>query len=105
MLVGSVVDDMALIDVASAGELFATRTNVEVASPVEDEVGSAEGAIVASRLVPHRNMRRDLAIHQRLEQPDRTINELDALEASGVPPTTNHVRAAVTKVLAKGKQN
>src|SRR6266487_4798728 len=74
MLVGSVVDDVALIDIASAGELCAARTNVDVAFLVEDEVGSAEGAIVASRLIPHRNMWRDLAIHQRLEQPDRAIN-------------------------------
>jgi hypothetical protein len=62
MLVGSVVDDVALIDIAGAGELFATRTNVDVAFLIEDEVGSAEGAIVANRLIPHRNMWRDLAI-------------------------------------------
>ena len=28
----------------------------------EDEIGAAEGAIVACRLVSHRSMRRDLAI-------------------------------------------
>jgi hypothetical protein len=41
---------------------------------VEDEVGAAEGAIVACRLVSHRNMRRDLAIDEPLQQPDRTIS-------------------------------
>src|SRR5262249_41931206 len=53
ILVCSVVDDVALIDVAGARELFATRTNVDVALLVEDEVGSAESVIVARRLVPH----------------------------------------------------
>jgi hypothetical protein len=38
----------------------------------EDEIGAAEGAIVACRLVSHRNMRRDLAIDEPLQQPDRT---------------------------------
>jgi hypothetical protein len=74
MLVGSVVDDVALIDIASAGELCTTQTDVHVALLIEDEVGSAEGAIVASRFVPHRNMWRDLAIHEHLEQPDRAIH-------------------------------
>jgi hypothetical protein len=41
---------------------------------VEDEIGAAEGAIVACRLVSHRNMRRDLAIDEPLQQPDRTIS-------------------------------
>jgi hypothetical protein len=62
MLVGSVVDDVSLIDIAGAGELFAARTDVNVAFLIEDEVGSAEGTIVASRLVPYRNMWRDPAI-------------------------------------------
>ena len=62
MLVGSVVDDVALIDIAGAGELLAARTNVDVTFLVKDEVGSAEGAIVARRLVPHRHMGRDLAV-------------------------------------------
>jgi hypothetical protein len=74
MLVGSVVDDVALIDVASAAELFAARTDVDVALLVEHKVRSAEGAIVASRLVPHRNMWRDLAIQQPPEHPNRAIN-------------------------------
>jgi hypothetical protein len=40
MLVSSVVDDVALIDVAGAGKLCATRANVDVALLIEDEVGS-----------------------------------------------------------------
>src|SRR6516165_5554045 len=65
---------MALIDVAGAGQHRATWTNVDVALRIEDEVCSAKGAIVAGRLVPHRNVRRDAAIHQPLEQPDRAIS-------------------------------
>jgi hypothetical protein len=38
MLVGSVVDDVALINAASAGELLAARTNVDVAYLIEHEV-------------------------------------------------------------------
>src|SRR5262249_58756221 len=72
MFVGSVVDDVALIDVAGAGKLCTARTNVEVT--VEDEVGPAEDAIVARRLVPHWHMGRDLAVHQPLEQPCHAIN-------------------------------
>jgi hypothetical protein len=41
MLIGSVVDDVALIDVAGAGELCTARTNVGVTFLVEEEVGSA----------------------------------------------------------------
>ena len=36
--------------------------------------GPAEDAIVARRLVSHRHMRRDLAVHQPLEQPCQAIN-------------------------------
>src|SRR5262245_41766320 len=67
MLVGSVVDDVALIDAASAGKLCTARTNIDVTFLVEDEVGPAEGAIVARRLVPHGHMGRDLAVNQPLE--------------------------------------
>ena len=52
MPVSSVIDDVALIDVAGAGELCTTRTYVDVTLPVEDKVSSAEGAVVACRLVP-----------------------------------------------------
>src|SRR4029077_18002536 len=74
MLVGSVVDDVALIDAAGAGKLCTARTNIDVTFLVEDEVGPAEGAIVARRLVPHRHMGRDLAVNQPLEQPCHAIN-------------------------------
>ena len=71
MFVGSVVDDVAVIDVAGAGKLC-----IDVTFLVEDEVGPAEDAIVARRLVPHRHMGRDLAVHQPLEQPCHAINSV-----------------------------
>src|SRR5215831_21303683 len=74
MFVGSVVDDVALIDVAGASKLCTAGTNIDVTFLLEDEVGPAEHAIVARRLVPHRHMRRDLAVHQPLEQPCHAIN-------------------------------
>ena len=63
VLIGPVVDNVALIDVAGAGELRAAWANIDVALLVEDEIGSAEGAIGTRRLVPHRNVGRDLVIH------------------------------------------
>ena len=62
------------IDVPVLVQLRAAWADVDVALLVEDEVGSAEGAIGACRLVPYRDVRCDLAIHQPLEQPDRAIN-------------------------------
>jgi hypothetical protein len=56
VLVGSVVDDVPLIDGAGAGKLCSARTNIDVTFLVKDEVGSAEGAIVARRFVSHRHM-------------------------------------------------
>src|SRR5664280_3003641 len=47
VLASPVVDDVALIDVAGAGEFCATRASVDIAFLVEDKVGSAEGAIGA----------------------------------------------------------
>ena len=55
-------------------EQFARRADIYVALPVEDEVGAAEGAVGACRLIPHRNVRCDLAIHQPLEQPGGAID-------------------------------
>ena len=75
-LLCSVVDDVALIDVAGAGKLRTARTNIDITFLVEDEVGPAEDAIVARRLVPHRHMGRDLAVHQPLEQPCHAINSV-----------------------------
>ena len=46
-LLCSVVDDVALIDVAGAGKLCTARINIDVTFLVEDEVGPAEDAIVA----------------------------------------------------------
>src|SRR3974377_1879096 len=57
VLFGPVIDDVALINVARAGQYGATWTNINITLLVEDKVCSAEGAIVARRLVPHRNMR------------------------------------------------
>jgi hypothetical protein len=53
---------------------LSTRADINVALPVEDKVGAAEGAIGACRLVPHRDVRCDLTVYQPLEQPDRAIN-------------------------------
>ena len=61
VLVGPVVDDVALIDVASAGQLRATWANVNITLPVEDEVGSAEGTgavrllkwLMERKITPH----------------------------------------------------
>ena len=55
---------------------LSTRADVDVARSVEDELGPAEGAIGACRLVPDRDVRRDLTVHQPLEQPDRAINRV-----------------------------
>src|ERR1043166_2529779 len=42
----------------------------------EDEVGTAERAIGACRLVPYRYVRCDVAIHQPFEQPGRAIDRV-----------------------------
>jgi hypothetical protein len=44
VLVGPIVDDVALIDIAGAGEFRSAWANVNVTLPVEDKVGPAEGA-------------------------------------------------------------
>src|SRR5579859_2586338 len=98
-LIGPVVDNVALIDVAGAGELRAAWANIDVALLVEDEVGSAEGAIGTRRLVPHRNMGRDLVIHQPRQQPHRTINSI-AREPLG--PKLEAARDAVHHRLSDG---
>jgi hypothetical protein len=45
-----------LIDVAGLSQFRATRANLDIALPIEDEVSSAEGPIVACRIVPHQNV-------------------------------------------------
>src|SRR6516165_12014830 len=65
----------ATVDDRSGGvQQLAIRADVDVARSVKDEVGPAEGAVGAYRLVPDRDVRRDLTVHQPLEQPDRAIN-------------------------------
>ncbi len=63
ILIGPVVDDAALIDIASAGEFGAARADVDVALAIEDKISSAERAVGACRLVPHRNVRGDAAVY------------------------------------------
>ena len=67
---------MALIDIARAGQFGAAWANIDIAILVEDEVGTAEGAISTRRLVPHRYVRCDVAIHQPFERPDRAIDRV-----------------------------
>src|SRR4051812_36206830 len=67
---------MTLIDIARAGQFRTTRANIDVTLLIEDEVGPAEGAICTCRLVPHRYVRCDVAIHQPFEQPDRAIDRV-----------------------------
>ena len=67
---------MALIDIARAGQFRTTWANIDVTLLIEDEVGPAEGAICTCRLVPHRYVRCDVAIHQPFKQPDRAIDRV-----------------------------
>src|ERR1700747_2675897 len=48
--------------------------DVDVARSVVHAVGPADGGMGLCRLVPDRDVRRDLTVHQPLEQPDRAIN-------------------------------
>src|SRR5262249_19684247 len=74
MFVGSVVDDVALIDVAGAGKLCTARTNIDVSFLIKDEAGRAKEPIVARRLSPPGQRGRVLAVPQPLEQPCHAIN-------------------------------
>ena len=65
-LAGPVVNDVALIDIACAGQFRTAWANIDVTLLIEDEVGPAEGAISTCRLVPYRYVRCDVAIHQPL---------------------------------------
>src|SRR5262249_55077203 len=65
---GPVVNDVALIDIAGAGQFRTARADIDIVLLIEDEVGSAESAIRACRFVPHRYVRRDVAINQPFEQ-------------------------------------
>jgi hypothetical protein len=59
---------VAVIDIAGAGQFRTARTDIDVVLLIEDEVGSAEGAIRACRFVPHWYVRCDVAINQPFEQ-------------------------------------
>jgi hypothetical protein len=48
----------------AAGQFRATWADVNVALLIEDEIGPAKGAIGTCRLIPHRYVRCDVAIHQ-----------------------------------------
>jgi len=70
------VHEVALIDVAGAGEFCAIWASVEIAILAKDKVRPVEGAIGACLLVPYQNVRCDVAIYQPLEQPDRAISRV-----------------------------
>src|SRR5581483_12307473 len=67
---------MAIDDGPGGVQQLSTWTDIDVALPVEDKIGAAKGAIRTCRLVPHRDVRRDLTVHQPLKQPDCTISSV-----------------------------
>src|ERR1700740_24107 len=71
---GAIAKGTAVDDCSGGVQQLSIRADVDVVRSVENEVGPAEGAIGACRLVPDRDVRRDLTVHQPLEQPDRAIN-------------------------------
>lgn len=76
ILAGSVINCMALVDVACAGQFGSPWTNIDIAGLVEDEVCPAELAIGAYRFVPNGNVRCDVAIRQLFEQLDCAIDRV-----------------------------
>src|SRR5580658_8064743 len=75
-LCGTIAERTAVDDCSGGVQQLSTRTDIDVALPVEDEIGAAEGSIRTRRLVPHRDVWGYLAIDQPLEQPDCTINSV-----------------------------
>src|SRR5580700_3594876 len=73
---GAIAKRTAVDDCSGGMQQLSTRTDIDVALSIEDEVSAAEGAIRTRRLVPHRDVRGYLAIDQPLEQPDCTINSV-----------------------------
>src|SRR5271167_2653189 len=73
---GTIAKRTAVNDCSGGVQQLSIRADVDVARSVEDEVGPAEGAIGACRFVPDRDVRRDLTVHQPLEQPDRAIDSV-----------------------------
>src|ERR1700722_3995250 len=71
---GTIAKRTAVDDCSGRVQRLSFGADVDVALPIEDEVGPAEGAIGARRLVPDRDVRCDLTVHQPLEQPDRAIH-------------------------------
>src|SRR5271169_2048279 len=71
---GTIAKRTAVDDCSGGVQQLSVRADVDVAWSVEDEVRPAEGAIGARRLVPDRDVRGYVAVHQPLEQPDRAIN-------------------------------
>jgi len=91
---GTIAKRTAVDDCSGRVQQLSLRADVDVARSVEDEVGPAEGAIGACRLVPDRDMRRDLTVHQPLEQSDRAINGVSCqparLKIEAVLDTLDH---------------
>src|SRR5579864_7356913 len=67
---------MAVDDRSGGVKQLSTWTDIDVTLPVEDKIGAAEGAVGASRLVPDRDVRGYITVHQPLEQPDRAISRV-----------------------------
>src|SRR6516164_4573011 len=91
---GAIAKRMTIDDCSGGVQQLSIRADVDVARSVEKEVGPAEGAIGACRLVPDRDVRRDLTVHQPLEQPDRAINGVTCqpqrLKIEAALDTLNH---------------
>ena len=76
VLVSSVVNDAALVDIAGAGEFRAARADVDVALVIEDKIRSTERSIGPCRLVPHWNVRANAVIYQPFEQSYRAVSSV-----------------------------
>src|SRR4029079_2740758 len=73
---GAIAKRMTIDDCSGGVQQLSLWADVDIARSVEDELGPAEGAIGACRLVPDRDVRCDPMVHQPLEQPDRAINRV-----------------------------
>lgn len=72
-------------------ERFAGRTNVLVLIGIEDEVGAAEGSILARAFVPNRNMRRCLFLRQLIKELTRSVSGVSR-EAFGLQDAATRPR-------------
>jgi hypothetical protein len=75
-LFGPIINDVALVYIACAGQFRSAWANIDIAILVEDKVGTAEGAISAFGFVPNRNVRCDVAIYKPFEQLGRAIDRV-----------------------------